>query len=184
MAMLLISAITLATAEEIDPKSLQRASFYDVLQSNGLPMGLFPSSISNFSVEAASGVFRLRLDSPSPCETVFETRLRYERDIGGRFSYGRIGNLTGVSAQELFLWLPVKGIQVDVPSSGLIYFDVEVVSKQFSLSLFETPKDCSVEDVDVEVEEDLLQILQRQNPSENLMKMHSISMDEEHRAAS
>lgn len=48
-----------------------------------------------------------------------------------------------MSAQELFLWFPVKGIRVDVPSSGLIYFDVGgVVYKQFSLSLFETPPDC------------------------------------------
>ncbi|KAK8346611.1 hypothetical protein V6Z11_A07G229600 [Gossypium hirsutum] len=36
----------------------------------------------------------------------------------------------------------VKGIWVDVPSSGVIYFDVGVVSKQFSLSWFETPRDC------------------------------------------
>ena len=41
------------------------------------------------------------------------------------------------------MWFPVKNIRVDVPSSGLIYFDVGgVVFKQFSLSLFETPPDC------------------------------------------
>lgn len=63
--------------------------------------------------------------------------------MSGTISYGQIQELSGVSAQELFLWLPVKGIQVDIPSSGLIYFDVGVVSKQFSLSFFETPRDCS-----------------------------------------
>lgn len=147
MALLLISVIILAMAEDNphqnDPQSVRRVSFYDVLSSNGLPIGLFPNSISSFSVDPETGVFRLLLQAPSPCDTVFETRLRYESDVTGRLSYGRISNLTGVSAQELFLWLPVKGIQVDIPSSGLIYFDVEVVSKQFSLSLFETPKDCS-----------------------------------------
>ncbi len=50
--------------------------------------------------------------------------------------------MSGISAQELFLWFPEKGVRVDVPSSGLIYFDVGVVYKQFSLSLFETPPDC------------------------------------------
>lgn len=191
--MLLISAITLAMAEENphqnDPKSVRRVSFYDVLSSNGLPIGVFPKSISSFSVDPATGVFRLRLQAPSPCETVFETRLRYECDITGRLSYGRIANLTGVTAQELFLWLPVKGIQVDIPSSGLIYFDVEVVSKQFSLSLFETPKDCSsVEDVDVEgqlidavvSDSDLLQI--PQTLSDKFVRMHST--DQENRAVS
>ncbi|KAF2286434.1 hypothetical protein GH714_016898 [Hevea brasiliensis] len=57
-----------------------------------------------------------------------------------------IGELSGVSQQELFLWFPVKGIRVDVPSSGLIYFDVGVVDKQFSLSLFENPIECTAAD--------------------------------------
>ncbi|KAK7839550.1 hypothetical protein CFP56_017891 [Quercus suber] len=54
----------------------------------------------------------------------------------------QISGLSGVSAQQLFLWFPVKGIRVDIPSSCLIYFDVGVVFKQFSLSLFETLPDC------------------------------------------
>lgn len=57
--------------------------------------------------------------------------------------YGQIGGLSGISAQDLFLWFPVKEIRVDIPSSGLIYFDVGVVFKQFSLSSFETPRDCT-----------------------------------------
>ncbi|XP_057788856.1 uncharacterized protein LOC131005791 [Salvia miltiorrhiza] len=179
-AMLLIAAITLAMAEETPhPKSVQLVTFYDILRSHGLPIGIFPKSISGFSVDPASGGFRLRLPSPSPCDTVFETRLRYECDITGRIRYGRISNLTGVLAQELFLWLPVRGIQVDIPSSGLIYFDVEVVSKQFSLSLFDTLKDCSSAE-DVDGYGDLLKV--PQVPSENIMRTHST--DQENRAAS
>ncbi|KAE8679680.1 hypothetical protein F3Y22_tig00111398pilonHSYRG00327 [Hibiscus syriacus] len=64
---------------------------------------------------------------------------RFDFDNKGRFE---IGALSGISAQELFLWFPVKGIRVDVPTSGLIYFDVGVVFKQFPLSLFESPRDC------------------------------------------
>ncbi|KAI3470357.1 hypothetical protein Pfo_027020 [Paulownia fortunei] len=142
IAMLLIFALTLATAEEKSQPS-PATSFYDVLNSNSLPIGLFPKGISDFSIDPASGRFQLRLMPPSPCDAKFETRVRYECNITGSVNYGRIANLSGVSAQELFLWLPVKGIQVDIPSSGLIYFDVGVVSKQFSLSFFETPKDCN-----------------------------------------
>ncbi|KAF3339269.1 hypothetical protein FCM35_KLT16740 [Carex littledalei] len=47
--------------------------------------------------------------------------------------------LSGISGQELFLWFPVLEIKVDVPSSGLIYFDVGVVYKRYPLSLFELP---------------------------------------------
>ncbi|GER28269.1 hypothetical protein STAS_04057 [Striga asiatica] len=145
MAMFLIVALTLATAEE-NSQSPPVAAFYDVLSSNGLPIGLFPNGISNFSVDPASGSFRIHLQRPSPCAANFETRLRYETDISGSVRYGRIDDLSGVSAEELFLWLPVKGVEVDVPSSGLIYLDEGVVSKQLSLSLFETPKDCNAVD--------------------------------------
>ncbi|KAJ0612936.1 hypothetical protein HanHA300_Chr01g0032811 [Helianthus annuus] len=33
-------------------------------------------------------------------------------------------------------------MQVDIPSSGLIYFDVGAISKQFSLSSFKSPREC------------------------------------------
>ncbi|KAI3459124.1 hypothetical protein Pfo_015787 [Paulownia fortunei] len=146
--LIIIFTLTLSTAAAAenspsnDPHTSPATSFYDVLKSNALPIGLFPKGISEFSLDPASGRFELHLLSPSPCDAKFETHVRYQCNITGSVSYGKIANLSGVAAQELFLWLPVKGIQVDIPSSGLIYFDVGVVSKQFSLSFFETPKDC------------------------------------------
>ncbi|KAK6156454.1 hypothetical protein DH2020_010702 [Rehmannia glutinosa] len=142
-----IFTLTLTTAENPNPPSNDlRTSpatlLYDVLKSNGLPIGLFPKGISDFTLDPASGRFELRLLYPSPCDAKFETHVRYQCNITGSVSYGKIANLSGVAAQELFLWLSVKAIEVDVPSSGLIYFDVGVVFKQFSLSFFETPKDC------------------------------------------
>ncbi|KAG7014552.1 hypothetical protein SDJN02_24730, partial [Cucurbita argyrosperma subsp. argyrosperma] len=76
------------------------------------------------------------------CNAMFENQLHYETNVSGTLSYGQIGALSGISAKDLFLWFPVKGIRVDVPSSGVIYFDVGVVFKQFSQSLFETPPEC------------------------------------------
>jgi len=46
------------------------------------------------------------------------------------------------AGQGIFLWFPVKVIRVDIPSTGFIYFDVGVIYKQLSLSLFEDPPDC------------------------------------------
>ncbi|KAL3523301.1 hypothetical protein ACH5RR_016135 [Cinchona calisaya] len=117
-------------------------SIHDVLKSHALPIGLFPNSVSGFSLDVVSGRFQLHINN-SPCDSKFETHFRYDSNVSGTISYGKISELSGISAQELFLWFPVKGIQVDIPSSGLIYFDVGVVSKQFSLSFFETPHDCS-----------------------------------------
>ncbi|KAG8371673.1 hypothetical protein BUALT_Bualt13G0112700 [Buddleja alternifolia] len=115
------------------------SSIYDVLSVHGLPMGLLPKGVNNFSLDN-SGKFEVHLDRA--CIAKFENELQYDRNVSGTIRYGQIDELTGISAQDLFLWFPVKEIRVDIPSSGLIYFDVGVVSKQFSLSSFETPRDC------------------------------------------
>lgn len=117
-----------------------RGTIYEVLKSHGLPMGLLPKGVTDFKIDER-GRFEAHLDQA--CNAKFESQLHYDRNVTGTLSYGQIGALSGISAQELFLWFPVKGIRVDVPSSGLIYFDVGVVFKQFSLSLFESPPDCT-----------------------------------------
>ena len=117
-------------------------SIYDHLRLQGLPVGLLPKGISRYWINSTSGQFQVWLDQP--CNAKFENQLHYDFNISGTLSYAQIGGLSGLSAQELFLWFPVKGIRVDVPTSGLIHFDVGVVDKQFSLSLFESPPDCTV----------------------------------------
>ena len=117
----------------------QEKSVYDVLKAHGLPIGLLPKGVKEFKIDE-TGRFEVHLDQA--CNAKFESELHYDMNVTGSLSYGQIGALSGISSQELFLWFPVKGIRVDVPSSGLIYFDVGVVFKQFSLSLFEMPRDC------------------------------------------
>ena len=117
----------------------EQDSIYEILKAHGLPMGLLPKGITRFDFDN-TGRFEVHLDQA--CNAKFESELHYDMNVSGTLNYGQIGALSGISAQELFLWFPVKGIRVDVPSSGLIYFDVGVVFKQFSFSLFETPRDC------------------------------------------
>lgn len=121
-------------------------SIYDLLNAHALPAGIFPKGISEFSLDHASG--RFKLHRSRSCAAQFETDVWYDVTVTGTLSYGRISHLSGIVAQELFLWLPVNEIRVDIPSSGLIYFDAAVVSKQFSLSFFEIPPDCSVVDIE------------------------------------
>uniref|UniRef100_A0A7N0U5T1 Uncharacterized protein n=1 Tax=Kalanchoe fedtschenkoi TaxID=63787 RepID=A0A7N0U5T1_KALFE len=107
-------------------------SFYSLLRAHGLAIGLVPQNITNFTLYETSGRFEVYLDRS--CSAKFESEVHYETNVTGTLTYGQIGGLSGMSAQELFLWFPVKGIRVDVPTTGLIYFDVGgVVSKQFSL---------------------------------------------------
>ncbi|KAK1426914.1 hypothetical protein QVD17_15594 [Tagetes erecta] len=117
----------------------QPQTIYQILKSNGLPMGLFPKGVTNFSIDD-SGNFQVFLDQA--CNAKFEDELHYDPNVSGSLTFGRIDDLTGISTKDLFLWFLVKEIWVDTPSSGLIHFDVGVVAKQFSLSSFETPRDC------------------------------------------
>ncbi|KAI3678647.1 hypothetical protein L6452_37948 [Arctium lappa] len=119
--------------------SKESATIYEILRSNGLPMGLLPKGVTNFTFDD-SGRFEVRLDQA--CNSKFENELHYDRNVSGVLSYGQIDGVLGISAQDLFMWFTVKEIRVDIPSSGLIYFDVGVVHKQFSLSSFDTPRDC------------------------------------------
>ncbi|KAK9055011.1 hypothetical protein SSX86_026090 [Deinandra increscens subsp. villosa] len=136
--LLLLLLLTISTAFQIST-SEEPATIYEVLRSNGLPMGLLPKGVTNFTIDD-SGRFEVHLDQA--CNAKFEDELHYDLDVSGNLTYGQIGGLSGISAQDLFLWFPVKEIRVDIPSSGLIYFDVGVVSKQFSLASFETPREC------------------------------------------
>ncbi|CAH1433115.1 unnamed protein product [Lactuca virosa] len=134
----IVFLLTIATVFCIST-SEETKTIYEVLKSNGLPMGLLPKGVTNFTIDD-SGRFEVHLDQA--CNAKFEDELHYDQNVSGTLTYGQIDGLSGISAQDLFLWFPVKEIRVDIPSSGLIYFDVGVVSKQFSLSSFETPREC------------------------------------------
>ncbi|XP_028752656.1 uncharacterized protein LOC114712305 isoform X2 [Neltuma alba] len=134
-----LSFISVLTATSASSSGSGKSSIYDVLHDHGLPEGVLPKGVKEFGIDG-EGRFWVHLDQA--CNAQFENELHFERNVSGTLSYGQIGALSGISAQDLFLWFPVKGIRVDVPNSGLIYFDVGVVRKQFSMSLFETPRDC------------------------------------------
>ncbi|PIA27448.1 hypothetical protein AQUCO_07700009v1 [Aquilegia coerulea] len=118
-------------------------SIHELLTSKGLPAGLVPKDVKSFNLDE-NGLLQVNLFAP--CLTKFENRVFFESVIKGNLSYGKLNGLEGLSQEELFLWLPIKDIIVDDPSSGLILFDVGVVHKQFSLSLFEDPPECKPED--------------------------------------
>ncbi|RCV28711.1 hypothetical protein SEVIR_5G430200v4 [Setaria viridis] len=112
-----------------------------VLRAHQLPGGLLPAGITAFRHDAATGAFEA--DLAAPCTTRFEVELRYNATVAGVISRGRIAAISGVAAQDLFIWFPVHDITVDIPSSGVIYFNVGVVKKHFPLALFDAPPACT-----------------------------------------
>jgi hypothetical protein len=112
-----------------------------VLRAHQLPGGLLPAGITAFRHDAATGAFEA--DLAAPCTTRFEVELRYNATVAGVITRGRIAAIAGVAAQDLFIWFPVRDITVDIPSSGVIYFNVGVVKKHFPLALFDAPPACT-----------------------------------------
>ncbi|MED6137441.1 hypothetical protein PIB30_065087 [Stylosanthes scabra] len=132
--------ITLSTSEEpCTPNGSNATTIYEALKEHKLPMGLFPKGVTDFQL-STDGQFSVHLDKA--CNAEFESLLHYDSNVSGSLSCGKIDSLTGMEAQDLFLWFNVVSIHVDIPTSGLIYFDVGAASKKFSVSLFETPPDC------------------------------------------
>ncbi|OWM77622.1 uncharacterized protein LOC116209590 [Punica granatum] len=119
--------------------STSAASIQSLLLSQGLPGGLFPESVKSFSLDP-NGLLEVILERP--CLAKFETKVYFDSIVRANLTYGRLQGLEGLAQQELFLWLPVKDIIVNDPSSGLILFDIGLAHKQLSLSLFEDPPPC------------------------------------------
>ncbi|XP_066310542.1 uncharacterized protein At5g01610-like [Miscanthus floridulus] len=113
----------------------------EVLRAHQLPGGLLPAGITAFRHDAATGRFEAQLEAP--CTARFEVGLRYNATVTGVISPGQIAAISGVDAQDLFMWFPVHDIKVDIPSSGVIYFNVGVVKKHLPLAVFDAPPACT-----------------------------------------
>ncbi|CAD6235370.1 unnamed protein product [Miscanthus lutarioriparius] len=113
----------------------------EVLRAHQLPGGLLPAGITAFRHDAATGRFEAQLEAP--CTARFEVGLRYSATVTGVISPGQIAAISGVAAQDLFMWFPVHDIKVDIPSSGVIYFNVGVVKKHLPLAVFDAPPACT-----------------------------------------
>ncbi|KAL0911282.1 hypothetical protein M5K25_019414 [Dendrobium thyrsiflorum] len=115
-------------------------SIHDLLREHGLPAGLLPKAVESYTLDRTSGLLEVRLDRP--CYAKYDGLAYFEQVVRGNLSYGALGSVSGLKQEELFLWLPVRGILLTNPSSGVILFDIGVAHKQLSLSLFEVPPDC------------------------------------------
>ncbi|KAJ8764787.1 hypothetical protein K2173_009191 [Erythroxylum novogranatense] len=115
------------------------SSIHDLLVSKGLPAGLLPKEVKNYTLSEDG---RLEVFLDGPCLTKYEDRVFFDSVVRANLSYGSLIGVVGLSQEELFLWLPVRDIIANDPRSGLILFDIGVAHKQLSLSLFEDPPNC------------------------------------------
>lgn len=113
---------------------------YDLLPQYGLPKGLLPDSVTNYSL-ADDGSFVVELERP--CYLHFDYLVYYDRKISGVLKYGSITGLKGIQVKKLIFWLDVDEIRVDLPPSDYIYFQVGWITRKLGVSQFQSVRSCS-----------------------------------------
>ncbi|XP_010493067.1 PREDICTED: uncharacterized protein LOC104772382 [Camelina sativa] len=128
---------TTHSLNEPDPDSI--STVYELLPKYGLPSGLLPDNVTNFTL-SDDGRFVVHL--PDSCEIEFDYLVRYDKTISGRIGYGSITELKGIEVRRFFIWLDVDEIKVDLPPSDSIYFKVGFINKKLDIDQFKTVRSC------------------------------------------
>ncbi|XP_057831919.1 uncharacterized protein LOC131042627 isoform X1 [Cryptomeria japonica] len=134
LCVLLLLCITAEAAVVVSETSIPK-----ILAKYGLPIGLLPDSVRNYSL-SDDGDFKVELENP--CEINFKYLVSYDTVIQGKLTYGKISELSGIRAKKFLLWMRVTGIEVDIPNSGYIYFHVGAISKKLDVALFQSVHKC------------------------------------------
>ncbi|KAJ4745372.1 hypothetical protein LUZ62_079777 [Rhynchospora pubera] len=137
LLLLLLSSTTSSTATDTT------STIHDILRDNGLPGGLVPKStyIASYSLDTETGLLYVNLTQPCYVRYADSILAYFDNFIAGNLSFGALNGVEGLKQEELFVWLPVKGI-IEEAGSGVILFDIELAHKRLSRSLFEDPPDC------------------------------------------
>ncbi|KAH7661854.1 At5g01610-like protein [Dioscorea alata] len=114
-------------------------SIYDLLPKYGLPPGLLPDTVINYTL-SEDGSFVLHL--AGPCYIEFDYLVYYEPLITGTVHYGSIDDLKGIQVRRFLIWFDVDSIKVDLPPANFIYFQVGWITRKLSVGQFETVHSC------------------------------------------
>lgn len=117
-----------------------KETVYELLPKYGLPSGLLPDTVTDYSLSEDDGRFVVVLEKP--CYVQFDYLVYYDKTVSGKLSYGSISNLKGIQVQRFFLWLNVDEIRVDLPPSNSIYFQVGLINKKLNVDQFKTVHSC------------------------------------------
>ncbi|XP_020206092.1 uncharacterized protein LOC109791235 [Cajanus cajan] len=132
-------AVSLAILALFSALCAAKESVYEVLPKYGLPSGLLPNTVTDYTLDA-DGQFVVVLEKA--CYVQFDYLVYYESKITGKLSYGSITDLKGIQVQRLFIWFNVDQIRVDLPPSDSIYFQVGIINKKLDVDQFKTVHQC------------------------------------------
>lgn len=130
----------LITLISITITTVSSSDIHDILTQYGLPIGILPNAVESYTLSPTDGSFTVHLTRP--CYVNFDDQtVYYNKLIQGKLTYGSVSDVTGIQAKQLFLWLSVTGMDLDV-NSGMVEFHVGVLSKKLPVDMFQDVPDC------------------------------------------
>uniref|UniRef100_A0A0E0KHQ3 Uncharacterized protein n=1 Tax=Oryza punctata TaxID=4537 RepID=A0A0E0KHQ3_ORYPU len=118
----------------------KNATLSEILPRYGLPPGVFPTSVTAFSL-AANG--SLAVDLPGPCYAHYEYLTYFEPRVTGVLRYGSLTDLSGVKVRRFLVWFDVVRVKVDLPPPPrYVYLDIGWITRKLPADEFESPHDC------------------------------------------
>lgn len=118
------------------------STIHQLLKDHGLPGGLLPRGVQSYTLNESSGLLEARLSAPCYAKYDNGDLAFFDTMVRGNLSKGALRGVEGLAQEELFVWLPVKGILVAGEQPGVIVFDIGYAHKSLSRSLFEDPPEC------------------------------------------
>nr|GEY20637.1 hypothetical protein [Tanacetum cinerariifolium] len=107
---------------------------HDILPEYGLPVGVLPDAVQSYTLSPTYGSFTVILTNP--CYVKFDDQtVYYDKTNKGKLTYGSSSNVSGIQAKELFVWLSVTGMDLDV-GGDMVEFRVGVLSKKLPVDMF------------------------------------------------
>ncbi|KAH7435922.1 hypothetical protein KP509_06G084100 [Ceratopteris richardii] len=92
----------------------------ELLESYGLPKGLFPKNVTHYEFEEDTG--KLFVFIPYVCEVGFKDSsvLRYATRVTGMLSQGKFSNIEGLKT-KILVWVKVTSIGADAGASKVSF---------------------------------------------------------------
>eukprot|EP00249_Psilotum_nudum_P001972 c14761_g1_i1 orf=229-750(+) len=102
-----------------------QAPLPEMLETYGLPRGLFPKNATHYELEEGTG--KLTVFMPSICEVGFRDSsvIRYATKVTGTLEQGNLKDIEGMKTKVL-VWVKVTCISVDRSTATKLHFNVGV----------------------------------------------------------
>ncbi|KAK3149668.1 hypothetical protein QOZ80_3AG0220660 [Eleusine coracana subsp. coracana] len=122
------------------PPPHKNATLAELLPLYGLPQGIFPSTVTSFSL-ATNG--SLVVDLAGPCYVHFEYLTYFEPRVTGVLRYGSLTDLSGVQVRRYLVWFNVIRVKVDLPPPPrYVYLDIGWITRKLPAADFQSIHAC------------------------------------------